>query len=97
MSGDHAAAMRILGGLLEARTGQQLVAGRQWRIETALKPIAKQLGLTGIDARLETLFARGIDPHESQAASASPNTSIREQWPARTEVHRFARERRIGG
>jgi chemotaxis protein methyltransferase CheR len=43
-------ALRVLGGLLEARTGQQLVAGRMWRIETALRPIARELGLDGMDA-----------------------------------------------
>jgi hypothetical protein len=29
---------RILAGLLEARTGQQLTMSRRWRIETALAP-----------------------------------------------------------
>src|SRR5580765_1047419 len=31
--------------------------------------VKKALGKPGIDARLETLFARGIDPHESQGLS----------------------------
>lgn len=60
-------AMRILGLLLEARTGQQLVAGRMWRIETALRPIARELGLPGIDALVariaggrETLLATRV-------------------------------------
>ncbi len=61
MSGDQAAAIRILGGLLEARTGQQLVAGRQWRIETALKPVAKQLGLSDIDALVGKLVSATDD------------------------------------
>jgi chemotaxis protein methyltransferase CheR len=43
--------------LLEARTGQQLVAGRQWRIETALKPVARSLGLDGVDALVAKLLS----------------------------------------
>jgi iron(II)-dependent oxidoreductase len=39
----------------------------------------------GIDARLETLFARGIDP-EDEAAVRSPT----DVWPAREEVQAFA-------
>jgi formylglycine-generating enzyme required for sulfatase activity len=40
---------------------------------------------TGVDARLETLFARGIDP-EDEAAVRSPT----DVWPAREEVQAFA-------
>lgn len=54
------AALRVLGQMLEARTGQQLVAGRMWRIETALRPIARQLGLDGMDA-LVGRIVRGND------------------------------------
>lgn len=61
MSADHAAALRVLGGLLEARTGQQLVAGRQWRIETALKPIAKQLRLDSVDDLVGQLVCAADD------------------------------------
>jgi chemotaxis protein methyltransferase CheR len=35
------ATARILSGLLEARTGQQLTIGRRWRIETALAPLLR--------------------------------------------------------
>jgi len=41
----------------------------------------------GVDARMETLFARGIDP-EDEAAVRSP-TDI---WPSRDEVQAFAAE-----
>jgi chemotaxis protein methyltransferase CheR len=46
MGTESTGAMRVLAGLLEARTGQQLAANRMWRIETALKPLLKtyQLG-----------------------------------------------------
>ena len=43
------------------------------------------LGREGVDARLETLFARGIDP-EDEAAVRSPT----DVWPAREEVQAFA-------
>ena len=61
MSSDNAATIRILGGLLESRTGQQLVAGRQWRVETALKPIAKELRLSSINALVGMLVSATDD------------------------------------
>ena len=62
--------------------------------------VKKGLGRPGIDARLEALFARGIDPHEAQAtASDGAGTPDRaaeasglDGWPSRDEVHRFADE-----
>ncbi len=54
--------------------------------------IKRGLGRPGIDARLEALFARGIDPHESHATEAARDAAIRDQWPARAEVQQFARE-----
>src|SRR5476649_539859 len=58
--------------------------------------VKKGLNRPSIDARLETLFARGIDPHETQtgaggagrAGGAGPENA----WPARDEVHAFADE-----
>jgi iron(II)-dependent oxidoreductase len=50
--------------------------------------IKRGLGRPGIDARLEQLFARGIDPHESQADA----TGVAAGWPTRREVHQFADE-----
>jgi ergothioneine biosynthesis protein EgtB len=64
--------------------------------------VKKGLGRPSIDARLETLFARGIDPHETQAeaggagqagrAGDAGRTSGPSPWPLRDEVHRFADE-----
>jgi ergothioneine biosynthesis protein EgtB len=48
--------------------------------------VKKALGGRSIDAALERLFARGIDPHES-----SHGESITE-WPERTAVQQFADE-----
>jgi gamma-glutamyl hercynylcysteine S-oxide synthase len=53
--------------------------------------VKKALGRPSIDARLETLFARGIDPHESGAAQPTA-ASVRAQWPSRAEVRAFADE-----
>jgi formylglycine-generating enzyme required for sulfatase activity len=49
--------------------------------------VKRALGEPGIDARLETLFARGIDPSEDQAG---PSTA--QQWPSRATVQQFAAE-----
>lgn len=46
--------------------------------------VKRALGEPGLDARLETLFARGIDPHESHAGAAAAAA-----WPSRTEVQAF--------
>src|SRR5688572_26320073 len=48
--------------------------------------VKRALGEAGIDERLETLFARGIDPSESDTGSGP------QQWPHREEVRRFADE-----
>src|SRR5947207_8642457 len=51
--------------------------------------VKKALGLPSIDPRLESLFARGIDPHESQTAGGGePGAG----WPSRQEARQFADE-----
>src|SRR2546428_1888195 len=51
--------------------------------------VAKRaLGGASIDARLEALFARGIDPSDESAAARPPELV----WPSRAEVQRFADE-----
>lgn len=42
-------ALNVLAALLEARTGQQIAANREWRIETALKPLLRDRGLETLD------------------------------------------------
>jgi ergothioneine biosynthesis protein EgtB len=62
--------------------------------------VKKGLGRASIDARLETLFARGIDPHEVQASGAglaggagrAGGSGAPGAWPSRDEVHAFADE-----
>jgi chemotaxis protein methyltransferase CheR len=39
----------VIAALLEQRTGQQLSAARAWRMETALKPVLRNLGMMSLD------------------------------------------------
>ncbi|QIK79677.1 protein-glutamate O-methyltransferase CheR [Sphingomonas piscis] len=52
---------RILAGLLEARTGQQLTMSRRWRIETALSSLLKERGIGTLD-ELITILVMGREP-----------------------------------
>jgi chemotaxis protein methyltransferase CheR len=65
--------MRILGSLLEARTGQQLIAGRQWRIETSLKPIARELKLDGVEALVSEIVKAKDDALATRVVEALLN------------------------
>ena len=49
--------------------------------------IRRGLGLPPVDARLEDLFARGIDPDSE--ASAVPRSGAATPWPSRREVLAF--------
>jgi chemotaxis protein methyltransferase CheR len=57
--------IRILAGLLEARTGQQLTMSRRWRIETALGSLLRERGITTLD-ELITILVMGKEPSLSQ-------------------------------
>ena len=50
---------RILAGLLEARTGQQLTMSRRWRIETALSVLLRERGIPTLDELMERLEIDG--------------------------------------
>ncbi|HVH48740.1 MAG TPA: protein-glutamate O-methyltransferase CheR [Sphingomicrobium sp.] len=52
---------RILAGLLEARTGQQLTMNRRWRIETALASLMRDRGIPTLD-ELITILVMGREP-----------------------------------
>ncbi|WP_106639201.1 CheR family methyltransferase [Allosphingosinicella vermicomposti] len=60
------AAIRILAGLLEARTGQQLAISRRWRIETALKSLMRERGFDSLDQLLGDIVS-GREPALSDA------------------------------
>lgn len=51
----------IILGLLEQRTGQRIDSNRSWRIETALKPLLRDLGLASID-QLASALGDGTSP-----------------------------------
>ena len=53
---------RILAGLLEARTGQQLTLNRRWRLETALNHLLRERGIASID-ELITILVMGKEPN----------------------------------
>lgn len=57
MSEVNASSIRALAALLEARTGQQLVTGRVWRIETSLKPLLRERGMTSTDQLVSAMIA----------------------------------------
>ncbi len=52
---------RILAGLLETRTGQQLSSNRRWRIETALKPLMRERDIRSLDQLIAILLG-GREP-----------------------------------
>ena len=56
---------RILAGLLEAKTGQQLTMSRRWRIETALSSLLRERGIASLD-ELITILVMGKEPSLSQ-------------------------------
>ena len=56
-------AVATIVALLEARTGQQLDAGRTWRIDSALQPMLRERGLATLDelvARISANTERGL-------------------------------------
>lgn len=75
-SGEQAAsftgAMRVLAGLLEARTGQILSENRIWRIETALKPVLRANNM----ATLEELVAKLVSGNERQLVDSVVNALL---------------------
>jgi len=57
---------RILAGLLEEKTGQQLAAARRWRLDTALRPLMQAHGI----ATLEQLSLRIAGGREALLADS---------------------------
>jgi chemotaxis protein methyltransferase CheR len=57
--------IRILAGLLEARTGQQLTMSRRWRIETAVSSLLRERSIATLD-ELITILVMGREPSLSQ-------------------------------
>jgi formylglycine-generating enzyme required for sulfatase activity len=51
--------------------------------------VKRGLGRPGVDEKLETLFARGIDPEDERAAAGA--SSAQAVWPSREDVQAYAR------
>ncbi len=64
---------RILAGLLEVRTGQQLTMSRRWRIETALKSLMRERGIDSLDRLIATLVAGNQPSLSDQVVEALLN------------------------
>lgn len=68
-----ASATRILAGLLEARTGQQIAPSRYWRIQTALAPLLKQHAIPDLDALVAVLSDPDNEPLLQESLEAMLN------------------------
>lgn len=66
-------AVSALAALLERRTGQQLVATRRWTIETALKPLLRDLGLESLDGLVIRLNGDDRSPLADKIVDAMLN------------------------
>ena len=82
---------RILAGLLEARTGQQLTMSRRWRLETALSQLLRERGIASID-ELITILVMGRDGVDGAAALVSAGGAVLGQDDATRAVWGMPRE-----
>ena len=62
---------RILAGLLEARTGQQLTMSRRWRIETALSALLRDRGIGIPEDEVDQVTRRFFRGRRTTAGSAT--------------------------
>ncbi len=68
-----ASAMRVLGSLLEARTGQKLNEARHWRIELALKPVLADYEIADYDLLAAKLCNSGSERLSGEVVDALLN------------------------
>jgi chemotaxis protein methyltransferase CheR len=66
-------AMRILSGLLQARTGQFLAESRMWRLETSLKPLLRAHGYKTLEQLVDRLLEDGGGPLADEVVNALLN------------------------
>ena len=64
---------RILAGLLEARTGQQLTLSRRWRIETALSSLLRERHISTMDELITILVSNKDTSLSDQVVEALLN------------------------
>ncbi|MCH8615567.1 protein-glutamate O-methyltransferase CheR [Sphingomonas sp. SM33] len=75
---------RILAGLLEARTGQQLTMSRRWRIETALSALLRERGIATLDELITILVMgkeRGLSDQVVEALLNNETYFFRDRTP----------------
>lgn len=66
-------AVQAIAGLLERATGQQLLAGRHWRLETELKPLLKRHGLSNLTALAARVSGQGEEALATEVVEALIN------------------------
>ncbi len=66
-------AVSALAGLLERRTGQRLAPTRRWTIETALKPLLRDLGVETLDGLCVRLNGQDRTPLADRTVDAMLN------------------------
>jgi chemotaxis protein methyltransferase CheR len=102
--GCGSSANAMIATLLEQRTGQQIDATRAWRIETALKPLLRQLALTTLDeliaqmilARTGELSDRVVDALLNQETSFFRDAAVLDQVAdAARDLQRDAPHKRL--
>ncbi|MEN3749743.1 protein-glutamate O-methyltransferase CheR [Sphingomonas sp. HF-S3] len=102
--GCGSSANSMIAHLLEQRSGQQIDATRAWRIETALKPLLRQLELTTLDelitqlvlARTGELSDRVVDALLNQETSFFRDAAVLDMVAeAARELRREAPHKRL--
>ena len=68
-------ALNVIAALLEHRTGQQIAANRAWRVETALKPVLREHGMTTLDQ----LIGRLAEARDGPLADAVVNALLNQE------------------
>lgn len=98
------AAIGMIAELLEQRTGQQIASTRAWRLDTALQPVLRDLGMASLDelvsrlvtARDPTLSDRVVDALLNQETSFFRDVAVLDLvGDAAVALHRAADGRRL--
>lgn len=66
-------ALRALTDLLARETGQEVAQTRIWRVETALRPLVRELGLSGLPELVERISANDDPSISTRAVDAMLN------------------------
>jgi chemotaxis protein methyltransferase CheR len=66
-------ATNVISALLESRTGQQIAANREWRVETTLKPLMRRHGIETLDELVGAVILSRDGPLADQVVEALLN------------------------